>query len=798
MPPEERDDELLQNFEEDIRNLRDVLGYYEKKFEELEREKENFRKQGIENEQEHLKEIEELEKIIGELKREIEALCQGSPIHVGTLIRSTKKGFVLIYDNHKVKYEVPVSPKVKPEDLEEGSEVRYIVDPMSGKPLGVFDVRRAERSEEIIKVEELVDENTALVLLPGDTHKLVNIAAKIKGQLKKGDNVYYNSAVSYITGKVPEKEGKADLPHVEKKSWEDIGGLKEQVQKVREVAELPLNHPELFEGLGIAAPRGILLSGPPGCGKTLIGKILANETNAYLLFISGPEIVSSYVGESEATLRALFEKARREATVRKRGAIIFFDEIEAISEKRDEAEHSHERRLVSQLLALMDGLTSMEHVIVIAATNKPELLDEALRRPGRFDREIVISPPDRDGRLEILKIHSRSMHLHSDVSLEELADITHGFTGADLEGLCREAAMQIVKGINLDKVDSLPQGKLKVAAKHFMAAFAGMKPSVMREVTFQKPTETWADVGGLEEVKRKLEEAIKWPLMYPELLKYAGHKPSRGILLYGHAGCGKTLIARALSNECGVNFIPVKGPELLNKYVGESESNVRKVFKRARQSAPCVIFFDEIDALVSMRGMVSGDAGVSDKVTAQLLTEFDGIESMNGVFILAATNRLDLVDPALLRPGRFDYKIEIPPPGKEARMKIFEIHTKGRPLAEDVDLKKLVGKTEPILIGTIEKKLLSGETAEIKLYSYFTGAEIANVCHRAGQKALREFVDTCNPEKDYKNFKIFMKHFEESLREITYSVEKPIEPEPSSSDSKKRKRLTDKDIQNAI
>lgn len=726
-----------------------------------------------------------LEEKLAELAAKIDALTSATPIPVGKLICLAESGRVLIYDNHRVKYEVPVSPDIDPEDLIEGSEVHYTVDPLSGQPSGVFAVIKVRREEEIVKVTAVYEGNrSALIVLPSDVHKIASIGRKV-GVLEKGDDVYYDSAVNFITGKVPKKEEKVDLRHVQKKTWADIGGLAEQVRKVREVVELPLKHPELFERVGITPPKGILLSGPPGCGKTLIGRILANETEAFFIHVSGPEIVSSYVGGSEERLRYLFDAARKNAP-----AIIFLDEIEAISEKRDEAEHSHERRLVAQLLALMDGLASSEHVIVIAATNKPNLLDEALRRPGRFDREIEISVPDEAGRLEILKIHSRKMPLAKDVSLERLAKATHGFTGADLEGLCREAGMRALKGIDFDKVGPL-SAKPEVALSHFNAALEEMKPSSMREITFIKPVETWADVGGLEEVKRTLKEAVKWPLLYPELLKFAKQRPASGVLLYGPPGCGKTLVARALANECGVNFIPVKGPELLNKYVGESEANVRKIFKIARQSAPCIIFFDEIDALVAMRGAHSGDAGVSDKVTAQLLTEVDGIEPLKGVFLLAATNRLDLVDPALLRAGRFDYKIYLPPPGDEARLKIFEIHTKGKPLAEDVDLQKLVERTKPIMLG--QKNLQTGGTITVK--GYFSGAEIENICQMAGERALREFVGSQeDPENNRLSFKISMKHFEEVMEEIVPSVAVPDEGKGDKPLAELRE-ITDKDLE---
>jgi len=722
-------------------------------------------------------ELDELRKQLDELINELKALTK-PPVPVGKLIKVTENGTAIILDNHRAIWEVAISPKIKKGELEEGSEVEYTMD--QGVPLAIFKVWKAAPGE-IIVVKEIMDNGErALVTLPGDTLKVVDVAKKLMGTLEKGEEVFYDSVIQCITSKVPKEKEKVDLARVVRKTYEDVGGLAEQIRKIREVVELPLKHPELFEKIGILAPKGILLSGPPGCGKTLIGQAVANECGVFFIHISGPEIMNPYVGEPEARLRQIFDTARRYAP-----AIIFLDEIEAIAQKREEMHTGQmvEQRIVAQLLSLMDGLNSREQVIVIAATNVPDLLDPALRRPGRFDREIVIPVPDRNGRLEILKIHTKNMPLGGDVNLEDLADRTHGFTGADLEALCKEAAMLIFKNLDFDNLNLGKIGKVEVSAEYFEKTLADMKPSLMREVTFQKPTETWADVGGLEEVKQKLEEAIIWPLKFPELLKKAGHKPAKGILLYGPPGCGKTLVARALANECGVNFIPVKGPQLISKWVGESESNVRKLFKMARQSAPCIIFFDEIEALVTMRGMRTGDAGVSDKVTSQILTELDGIEDLKGVFILAATNRLELVDPALLRPGRFDELVYLPPPNVKAREKILEIHTRGKPLAEDVNLKALAQKSA-LPAGT---KILISRTQALVLEEEmpFSGAVIASVCQRATQKALTEFVATHDPKKDYEDFKVCMKHFIEALKEIVPSIEAFAKDETSRKEGTK-------------
>jgi transitional endoplasmic reticulum ATPase len=504
-------------------------------------------------------------------------------------------------------------------------------------------------------------------------------------------------------------------------SYEDIGGLGSAIQKIREMVELPLRYPQLFDKLGIDAPKGVLLHGPPGTGKTLLARAVANETDAYFAHISGPEIMGKYYGESEARLRSVFEDAQRRAP-----SILFIDEIDAIAPKREElgGEKQVERRVVAQLLALMDGLAGRGKVIVIAATNLPNLLDPALRRPGRFDREIVIPIPDRPGRQGILEIHSRGMPLAKDVDLAYVAAITHGFVGADLEALCREAAMACLRRI-LPAVDfsqaELPYEtiqSLEVSMEDFRAALREVEPSALREVFVEVPSATWEDIGGLEEVKRLLREAIEWPLTYQDLFRKAGARPPTGILLTGPPGCGKTLLAQAVASATQVNFISVKGPALLSKYVGESERAVREVFRKAKQAAPCLLFFDELDALAPRRGAGGGDAHVSERVVGQFLAELDGVERLTGVLVLAATNRADILDPALLRPGRFDLTVEIPLPDEEGRREILAVHSRGKPLASEVDLAAVAARTAGM-----------------------TGADLDAVCQRAALLAIREAVE---------------------------------------------------------
>ncbi|MDO9518357.1 MAG: CDC48 family AAA ATPase [Methanosarcinaceae archaeon] len=499
-------------------------------------------------------------------------------------------------------------------------------------------------------------------------------------------------------------------------SYEDIGGLKREIGLVREMIELPLRHPELFQKLGVEAPKGVLLHGPPGTGKTMIAKAVASETDTNFISISGPEIVSKYYGESEQKLREMFEEAQRDAP-----SIIFIDEIDSIAPKRGEVTGEVERRIVAQLLSLMDGLQSRGEVVVIAATNRPDSIDEALRRGGRFDREIEIGIPDRNGRLQILHVHTRGMPLEDDMDLEGLADITHGFVGADLSSLCKEAAMHAIRRmlpiINIE--DEIPQeimDELKVTKEDFDEALKNIEPSAMREVFVEIAHVKWEDIGGLDESKQELIEAVEWPLKYPELFKVINTKPPRGIMLFGPPGTGKTMLAKAVASESEANFISIKGPEMLSKYIGESERAVREIFRKAKQAAPTVIFFDEIDSIAPHRG-TSSDSHVTERVVSQILTELDGIEELKDVVIVAATNRPDMVDPALLRPGRFDRLIYIRVPDKESREKIFAIHLEGKPIADEIKLSELADMTDG-----------------------YVGADIEAICREAAMLAMREII----------------------------------------------------------
>ena len=548
---------------------------------------------------------------------------------------------------------------------------------------------------------------------------------KVESTTPKGP-VLINPTTQLMIGKVREEEPGRVL------SYEDIGGLKPQLQRIREMIELPLRYPEVFKRLGIDAPKGVLLHGPPGCGKTLIARAIAHETEANFFSINGPEVIHKFYGESEAHLRKIFEDATLKGP-----SIVFLDEIDAIAPRREKVVGDVEKRVVAQLLALMDGLTKRQNVIVIGATNIPNALDPAMRRPGRFDREISIPIPDRNGRLEVLEIHSRGMPLAQDVDMTHLADITHGFVGADLEALCREAAMVCLRGIMPDIDFALTQipyeqlAKLEVHMDDFLASLREVEPSAIREVFVEVPDVRWQDVGGLEGVKAHLIEAVQWPLKYPHLFEEAGIRPTKGILISGPPGCGKTLLAKAIANESGVNFISVKGPALLSKYVGESERGVREVFRKARQAAPCIIFFDEIDALVPVRSGSSSDSHVAERVLSQFLAEVDGIEELKGVLVLGVTNRLDILDPAVLRPGRFDEVVEIPIPNEEDRKEIFEIHLRNKPLSPRIVLDDLVSKTEG-----------------------FSGADIAGACHKAALTALRRVVGQGGGEKADKRIRL--------------------------------------------
>ena len=535
------------------------------------------------------------------------------------------------------------------------------------------------------------------------------------------------------------KEEAARVPEVEgpRVSYEDIGGLHDEILRVREMIELPLKHPELFDRLGIDPPKGVLLYGPPGTGKTLIAKAVANESGASFYTINGPEIMSKFYGQSEENLRKIFEEAEKNAP-----SIIFIDEIDAIAPKRSEVHGEVERRVVSQLLTLMDGLKGRGKVIVIGATNIPDSLDPALRRPGRFDREIRIDVPDRDGRKEILQIHTRGMPKSEDCNLDELADITYGFVGADLAALAREAAMNALRRylpeIDLEKpipVEILE--KMEVTMEDFKNALRGIEPSAMREFLVEIPKVTWDDIGGLEEVKQQLREAVEWPLTKPEVFKRLGINAPKGILLYGPPGTGKTLLAKAVANESQANFISIKGPEVLSKWVGESEKAVRELFKKARQVAPTIVFLDEIDSIAPRRGTYTG-SHVTDSVVNQLLTSVDGLESMSGVVVIGATNRPDIIDPGLLRPGRFDRLILIKAPDKKARLEILKIHTKNMPLADDVDLEEIANITDG-----------------------YSGADLEALCREAAMIAVR---------KNIKAEKVEKKHFDEAMKNIRASI----------------------------
>ena len=594
--------------------------------------------------------------------------------------------------------------------------------------------------------------------------------------LIKGDNVmvpYFGGRLTFqVIGVTPAADAvlitQKTVFHIAEKgetlrgvpqvTYEDIGGIHNEIKKVREMIELPLRHPEIFEKLGIEAPKGVLLYGPPGTGKTLLAKAVANESQAHFISISGPEIMSKFYGESEARLREIFKEAREKAP-----SIIFVDEIDSIAPKREEVTGEVERRVVSQMLSLMDGLEGRGKVIVIAATNRPNAIDPALRRPGRFDREIEIKVPDKKGRKDILAIHSRNMPLAADdqelpVDIDKIASVSHGYVGADLEYLCKEAAMKCLRRLlpelNLEEEKLPPETLDKLIVNHddFTKALIEVTPSGMREVFIENPDIKWEEVGGLEEVKRELQEAVEWPMKYPGLYDKLGHSMPRGILLHGPSGTGKTLLAKAVATQSEANFISVRGPELLSKWVGESERGIREIFKRARQSAPCVVFFDEIDSIAPIRG-AGGETAVTERVVSQLLTELDGMENMHGVIVLAATNRADMIDPALLRPGRFDKIIQIPLPDKESRKSILKINAEKIPtITEENDPKH------------IDFEKLSEITDGL------SGADTASIANTAVSLVIHEFLDSHPDVKDIEktsiDAKVSMKHFEEAVKKV--------------------------------
>jgi transitional endoplasmic reticulum ATPase len=585
--------------------------------------------------------------------------------------------------------------------------------------------------------------DTIPISVMGQRIDLVVISTNPSGPVIISDST--KITVSEESAKAVQISREGGVPSI---TYEDIGGLGDAVGRVREMIELPLRHPELFKRLGVEAPKGVLLHGPPGTGKTLLAKAVANETNASFYTIGGPEIMSKYYGESEEKLRNVFQQAEKNAP-----SIIFIDEIDSIAPKREEVSGEVERRIVAQLLSLMDGMSSRGKVVVIGATNRINAIDPALRRPGRFDREIEIGVPDRNGRLEILQIHTRGMPLDKDVNLEKLADISHGFVGADLQALSKEAAMRALRKV-LPEIDlsseNIPSEILKkiiVTMQDFVDVAKEMEPSAMREVFVEVPDVKWEDIGGLADIKQELQEAVEWPLKYRRVFAYTDATPPKGILLYGPPGTGKTLMAKAAANESEANFISIKGPELLSKWVGESEKGVREIFRKARQAAPCIIFFDEIDAIAPVRGGDFGNAHVTERVISQLLTELDGLEVLTNVIVIAATNRPDIIDPALLRPGRFDRLLYVPPPDRDSRIQIIKIHTRKKPLAEDVITDSLADHTDG-----------------------YTGADIASLSSAAVMLALREYVskypDPNESDKHLQELRIHMHHFEEAMKKV--------------------------------
>ena len=605
--------------------------------------------------------------------------------------------------------------------------------------LAPIDIRISVDSDFIRFVKDrLIDRpatrgDTLLIMMLGHSVPFLVVNTRPNGIVK----IAPTTDITIMGEPVPE----LDIPS--RTTYEDIGGLDEEIRRIREMVELPLRHPEIFQRLGIDPPKGVLLHGPPGCGKTLLVRAVANESEANFYAINGPEIMSKFYGESEARMRKMFEDAEKNAP-----SILFIDEIDAIAPKRSEVTGEVERRVVAQILASMDGLKGRGHVIVIGATNRPDGLDPALRRPGRFDREIEIGIPDRDSRYEILQIHTRGMPLTDDVDLKHFSEITHGYTGADLAALGRESAMKALRRylpqIELEekRIPHEVLDKMEVTGEDILGAFRELTPTAMREVYVESPNVPWDEVGGLEDVKQNLMEAVEWPLKSPEMFERLGITPPKGILLHGPPGCGKTLLARAVATESQANFIAIRGPEVFSKWVGESEKAIRETFRKARMAAPSIIFFDEFDALVPRRGM-GGDSRVTERVISQLLTEIDGLLTLQNVLVIAATNRPDIIDPAVLRPGRFDRRVYVPPPDEGARLKILEIKTKDMPLEGSVDL------------GALAKRMAG-----------YSGADIDSVCREAAINALRR-----NTEAE----EVTLGDFEDAIAETVPSVTPDIE-----------------------
>ena len=634
------------------------------------------------------------------------------------------------------------------ENANVGIDEKVIIKKTSFRQASKIKLKTSTKSSSLIKAEDAKYIGSLINGLP-----VIN-GDKIKATLFGSGSIYYT-----ITSTVPDgvvlihpnttiqlEASKQHEVKSNKVTYEDIGGLGNQVQRIREMIELPLKYPEIFERLGVEPPKGVFLYGPPGTGKTLIVRAVAQETDAYFINISGPEIMGKFYGESEARVRNIFAEAQAHAP-----SIIFIDEIDAIAPKREDmgGEKQVEKRVVAQLLSLMDGLESRGKVIVIGATNIPNSIDPALRRPGRFDREISISIPDKKGRLEILHIHTRGIPLSDDVDMPKIAEITHGFVGADLEALAREAAMtalrKILPQINFE-LSEIPYEllmQLEVTMDNFLDAMKEVEPSAIREVFVEVPNVKWTDVGGLEEIKQALKETVEWPLKYAELFKKTDTKPQKGIMLYGKPGTGKTYLAKALASESGVNFISVKGPQILSRFIGESEKGVRELFRLAKQSAPTILFLDEIDSLAPRRRNDGTESGVIERVISQFLTEMDGIEELNGVTVLAATNRIDMIDPALLRSGRFDLMFEVPSPDVKNREKIFEIHTRNMQLGTGVSITSLAERTDRM-----------------------TGADIQLICQKAKMCAIREVIDSEESTDDIEIY-ILDKHFLQAINVVS-------------------------------